>query len=315
MAKRLRIVTRKSELALWQAEYVRGCLLSLHSGLSVEILPMTSSGDRIQDRPLSQVGGKGLFIKELENALLGGDVDLAVHSMKDVPATLVDTFELPVVLEAGDPCDAFVSNAWESFDALPQGARLGTASLRRQMQARHRRPDLTVSSLRGNVHTRLRKLDEGQFDAIILAGAGLRRLGLEGRIRQSLPTDVSLPAIGQGALGVEIRRGDSDTLALVRTLDHLPTHSRLAAERGLNARLGGSCSIPLAGYAELRDEQLYLTAALGTPDGTRMLTERRHGPVDQARALGVETAERLLARGAGDILASLDLGWRDPGRA
>lgn len=315
MLSRVRIATRKSVLALWQAQHVRTRLIEAHPELTVDVVPMASSGDRILDRPLARVGGKGLFIKELEQALLNENAELAVHSMKDVPATLADEFELPVILESGDPRDAFVSNDYQTLDELPRGARLGTSSLRRQMMMRHRRPDLEVESLRGNVQTRLGKLDAGDFDAIILASAGLHRVGLSHRIRQVLPPGISLPAIGQGALGIEIRKGDAKTLALIEGLDHPETHARLRAERGLSARLGGSCSIPLAGYAELDGERLTLRGALGTPDGRTLLAERMTGTTGEARVLGIRMAERLLKRGAADILSSLDLGWVDPGGA
>lgn len=315
MTHELRIATRKSALALWQAEHVRTRLLELHADLDVMVVPMTSSGDRIQDRPLAKVGGKGLFVKELEEALSRGEAELAVHSMKDVPGVLPEAFELPVILAGGDPRDAFVSNDHATLDELPAGAKLGTSSPRRRMLLCHRRPDLAVFDLRGNVQTRLRKLDEGRYDAIVLAAAGLQRVDLSHRIRQPLPREVSLPAIGQGALGVETRRGDAETRRWLESLDDPATHTRLIAERGLSARLGGSCSIPLAGHARLHEGQVTLDAMLGTPDGQTVLGETRTGPNTEPGALGVEVAERLLARGAADILSRLDENWRDPGRS
>lgn len=302
---RLRIATRKSRLALWQAEHVRRSVLARRPGLDVELVPLTSTGDRIRDRPLSQVGGKGLFIKELEEAMLRGDADLAVHSMKDVPADLPLGFSLPVILERGDPFDAFVSNRHASLGALPEGACVGTSSLRRQALLRYARPDLRIESLRGNVHTRLERLDEGRFDAIVLACAGLRRLRLEARIRAPLAPEQCLPAVGQGAMGIELRADDAAVLELVAPLDHAPSHTRLVAERAFNARLGGSCSTPLAAFAELDGERLRVRGVVGMPDGSRVIRDEISGAATQAQALGTELAERLLARGADDILAAV----------
>ncbi len=303
---RLRIATRKSELALWQAEHVRQALLQRWPDLEVELVPMTSTGDRIQDRPLAKVGGKGLFIKELEEAMLRGEADLAVHSMKDVPAELPPGFALPVIMERDDPFDAFVSGRYANLDALPAGATLGTSSLRRQAFLHHARPDLRIDSLRGNVQTRLRRLDEGRFDAIVLACAGLKRLRLDARIRAPLSPEQCLPAVGQGALGIEVRADDAAVLDRVMPLDHGATHTRLTAERAFNARLGGSCSTPLAAFAELEAGRLRVRGMVGMPDGSRVVGDEISGAANDAAALGTELAERLLARGADEILASID---------
>jgi hydroxymethylbilane synthase len=301
----LRIATRKSTLALWQANHVKGLLEQAHAGLRVELLPLVTTGDLRLEGPLSQVGGKGLFVKELEQAMLDGRADLAVHSMKDVPAHLPQGLCLPVVLAAEDPRDAFVSNRHAGFDELPRGARIGTASLRRQCQLRHRRPDLEFSLLRGNVETRLRKLDDGQYDAIILACAGLNRLGLGARIRAVLSTDVCLPAIGQGVIGLECRSDDAPTLARIAILNDPATAIRMQAERALNAGLGGSCQTPLAGHAELANGELRLRARIGLPDGSRLLETELHATPDRAAELGATLAARLLAAGGADILHSL----------
>lgn len=301
----LRIATRRSELALWQARHVRDRLLALHPQLAVELLPMSTRGDRIIDRPLAAIGGKGLFLKELESALRDGDADCAVHSMKDVPAELPDGFALPVVLPAASPFDAFVCNRWDSLNELPQGARLGTSSLRRAAQIKHARPDLEIASLRGNVGTRLAKLDSGEFDAIVLACAGLVRLGLQDRIREALPPTVCLPAIGQGVMGVEIRAGDSRTENLLAALDDGATHTRVRAERAVNARLAGSCHLPIAAYAELVGARLRLRACVGAPDGSELVADEDEGDANAPEALGTALAERLLAGGADRILAAL----------
>ena len=299
----LRIATRKSPLALWQAEHVAARLRAAHPGLAVELVGMSTQGDRILDSPLAKVGGKGLFVKELEVALLDGRADIAVHSMKDVPVEFPDGLHLPVILEREDPRDAFVSNAYARFEDLPQGARVGTSSLRRQCQLAARRPDLVIDSLRGNVNSRLAKLDAGQFDAIILAAAGLKRLGFADRIRCELEPETSLPAIGQGAIGIECRRDDARTGALIAVLDDADTHLRLRAERALNTRLKGGCQVPIAGHAILDGDQLWLRGLVGEPDGSRMLRAERRGPASEAEALGVQLAEDLLALGADVILA------------
>jgi hydroxymethylbilane synthase len=276
-----------------------------HAGLEVELLPMTTTGDRNLQGSLATVGGKGLFVKELEQAMQEGRADLAVHSMKDVPAQLPDGLRLEAVLPAEDPRDALVSNRYPSLDALPRGARVGTASLRRSCQLRHLRPDLDIGVLRGNVDTRLRKLDEGEFDAIVLACAGLKRLGLAQRITVALPTEQSLPAIGQGTIGIECREGDRRVRALLAPLNDDATACRLRAERALNARLAGSCQTPLAGHAEIRGERLRLRALIGMPDGTRLLRDEIEGPVSDAEALGSTLGDRLLAAGASEILRVL----------
>ena len=299
----LRIATRKSPLALWQAEHVAARLRAAHPGLAVELVGMSTQGDRILDSPLAKVGGKGLFVKELEVALLDGRADIAVHSMKDVPVEFPDGLHLPVILEREDPRDAFVSNAYARFEDLPQGARVGTSSLRRQCQLAARRPDLVIDSLRGNVNSRLAKLDAGQFDAIILAAAGLKRLGFADRIRCELEPETSLPAIGQGAIGIECRRDDARTGALIAVLDDPDTHLRLRAERALNTRLKGGCQVPIAGHAILDGDQLWLRGLVGESDGSRMLRAERRGPASEAEALGVQLAEDLLALGADVILA------------
>ena len=302
----LRIATRRSRLALWQAEHVQARLQTALPEIHVGLLPIRTEGDRVTDRPLSAIGGKGLFLKELEAALLAGEADIAVHSMKDVPAALPDGFALPVVLAPGSPLDAFVSNNHARPEDLPDGARVGTSSLRRAAMIKHLRPDLAVASLRGNVQTRLAKLDAGEFDAIILACAGLERLELAARIACELTPEQSLPAIGQGVLGIEIRAGDNDTAARIAALDDEYTHIRIDAERAVNARLEGSCHLPIAAHATHDGQILHLTACVGRPDGTLMVKDEISGPAGEAAALGHRLAERLLAAGADRILAELD---------
>jgi hydroxymethylbilane synthase len=302
----IRIATRKSPLALWQAGHVKALLERLHPGLEVTLVPMTTSGDRNLEGPLSQVGGKGLFVKELEQAMLENRADIAVHSMKDVPAELPAGLLLETVLESEDPHDAFVSNRYAGVNDLPQGARVGTSSLRRQCQLKHHRPDLEIEVLRGNVETRLRRLDEGRFDAIILACAGLRRLGLASRIRSVLPEDLCLPAIGQGIIGIECRESDSRIRSLLAPLNHAPTAVRMRAERALNARLSGSCQTPIAGHAVLDGKGgIMLRARLGMPDGSRVIEQALAGPAADAERLGKQLAERLLESGGAAILEAL----------
>jgi len=296
----LRIATRESALALWQARFVQQSLAQID--IAAELLPMTTRGDQILDRPLQQIGGKGLFIKELEVAMLNGEADLAAHSMKDLPATLADPFELAIVCEAADPRDAFVSNHFNSLDELPDGARVGTSSLRRQCQLLALRPDLRIQPLRGNVNTRLAKLDQGDFDAIILACAGLDRLQLTDRIRQRLPIETLLPAVTQGVIGIEIRAGDRQTAELLTPLNHAATAQRVAAERAVNARLGGSCQTPIAIHAFEADGQLHLRALVGSNDGKTLLTAQRSGIVTDATQMGLAVAEDLLAQGADRLL-------------
>ncbi len=305
MMSTLRIATRKSPLAVWQAEHVADRLRRLHPGLTVELVKMSTRGDRILDAPLAKIGGKGLFLKELEEGLLDGRADVAVHSMKDVPAEITAELILPVILDRGDPCDAFVSNRYSSLDELPQGAVLGTASLRRQSQVRARRPDLRVETLRGSVNTRLKKLDDGQFDAIVLAASGLQRLGLEKRIARRMPPEECLPAVGQGALGIQCRARDPEVQALIASLDDAPSHTRLLAERAMNRQLEGSCQVPIGAYAELEGDTLYLRGFVGEPDGSRIVRGAIRGAVADAEALGVELGRDLLSRGGREILDAL----------
>jgi hydroxymethylbilane synthase len=304
----LRIATRKSPLALWQAEHVAARLRDLHPGLAVAIVGMSTQGDKILDTPLAKIGGKGLFVKELEQGLLDGRADLAVHSMKDVPVELPEGLHLAAILEREDPRDAFVSARFPAPDALPDGARVGTASLRRECQLRERRPDLRIESLRGNIHTRLRRLDEGQFDAIVLAVSGLQRMGFEARIACLLEPEHSLPAIGQGALGIECRRDDPRVNALVAPLNHPETATCVGAERALNRRLQGGCQVPIAGYAVPEGEQLWLRALVGQPDGNRVIRAAGTAPPTDAETLGRQVADQLLAAGAAAILQTLYAG-------
>lgn len=298
----LRIGTRKSPLALWQAEHVRARLEGLHPGLRVELVTMTTEGDKLLDAPLAKVGGKGLFTKELEQALLDGRADVAVHSLKDVTVHLPAGLHIPVIGEREDPRDAFVSNRFDTLAALPAGARVGTSSLRRQCQLRARYPQLEIVNLRGNVNSRLAKLDAGEFDAIILACAGLKRLGFEQRIRAELAPEVLLPAVGQGAICIECRTDDPEVNHLIAPLHHAPTATRVAAERALNARLEGGCQVPIAAYAELDVDLLHLRALVGEPDGSRVIHGDIQGEAVRAAALGADLAEQLLACGAGAIL-------------
>ncbi len=303
--ERIRIATRESALALWQARSVAGELARHHPGLAVELVPMTTRGDRLLDRPLAAIGGKGLFLKELEQALSAGAADIAVHSMKDVPNEIPSNFAVPVVLPRHDPRDALVSPRHARLDELPEGARVGTSSLRRRAQLLHRRPDLDVVSLRGNVNTRLDKLERGDFDAIILAAAGLDRLELGARIRVRIAPALSLPAVAQGAIAIEIRAGDRDCEALLEPLNDAPTAVCVTAERAFSARLGGSCQVPLAAYAELEGERLMLSGLVATPDGGRLLRDSIEGPMARAADLGHDLARRLTERGAGEILSAI----------
>jgi len=300
--KTIRLGTRKSQLALWQAHYVRDALTRLHPDLRVELVTMTTEGDRILDRSLAKVGGKGLFIKELEQGLLENRTDIAVHSMKDVTATLPPGLHLSVVCEREDPRDAFISNRYATLDALPQGARVGTSSLRRQCQLRAAYPHFEIVTLRGNVNTRLAKLDAGEFDAILLAVAGIKRLGMEERIRQRLDPSVSLPAVGQGAVCIECRESDAATNEFLAPLNHRETQICVTAERAMNAHLEGGCQVPIGGYAELHGDQLHLRGLVGEPDGSRLLRAELRGPAMQAEQLGAQLAQQLLVQGAKDIL-------------
>ncbi|MGW8228648.1 MAG: hydroxymethylbilane synthase [Gammaproteobacteria bacterium] len=305
MTETLRIATRKSQLALWQAEYVRDVLLQYHPDLNVELVKMTTQGDKILDTPLAKVGGKGLFVKELEAGLLSGDADIAVHSMKDVPVELPEGLHLSVICPREDPRDAFVSNEYASFASLPKGARLGTSSLRRQCQLAAQRPDLNIIDLRGNVNTRLQKLDAGDYDAIILAAAGLKRLGMQTRITETLSPEVSLPAIGQGAVGIECRVNDDWVNDLLAPLNDRDTAIRVRAERALNHRLQGGCQVPIAGYAELAHGVILLRGLVGTVDGSKIIHGEIAGQPEDAEYLGRVLAEDLLTRGADEILESL----------
>lgn len=303
--KTVKIATRKSPLAMWQAEYVRDALIALHPGLKVELVKMSTQGDKILDAPLAKIGGKGLFVKELEQGMLAGDADLAVHSMKDVPVDFPEGLHLSVICRREDPRDAFVSNQFESLLELPSAARVGTSSLRRECQLREDRPDLEILPLRGNVNTRLSKLDNGEFDAIILAVAGLKRLGFENRIRSALTPEESLPAIGQGAIGIESRKDDTEINALIAPLRCTETWTVITAERALNRRLAGGCQVPIAGYAILEEGQIYLRGLVGRPDGSLMLRAERTGTAEAAESLGTQLAEDLLKQGAADILAEV----------
>ena len=304
-ADTLRIATRQSPLALWQAEHVAERLRLLHPGLRVELIGMVTRGDKILDSPLAKVGGKGLFVKELEQALLDRRADLAVHSMKDVPAELPAGLGLPTILAREDPRDAFVSRHYAHPDALPTAARIGTSSLRRQCQLAARYPGWNLRALRGNVGSRLAKLDAGEFDAILLAVAGLKRLNLADRITLALEPEWSLPAIGQGAIGLECRLDDGRTRALIAALDDPATHARVAAERAFNARLHGGCQAPIAGHAVLDGDRLWLRGLVGEPDGARIVAGEIRGPATAAEALGAALAEDLLRRGADAILHRL----------
>ncbi|MDG2353309.1 MAG: hydroxymethylbilane synthase [Gammaproteobacteria bacterium] len=302
MNKTLRIATRKSPLALWQAEHVKARLEHHHPGLKVELVKMTTKGDQILNSPLSKIGGKGLFIKELEQGMLAGDADIAVHSMKDVPYEVPAGFELGAILKRENPFDAFVSNNFNSIDDLPQGAKVGTCSMRRIVQLKDRRPDLEILDLRGNVNTRLKKLDDGEFDAIILACAGLIRLEFEDRIKQQISAEQSLPAVGQGAVGIEIRENDQEILDLIAPLVDAETTYRVNAERAMNAQLEGGCSVPIAGYSTIDGDQITLTGLVGNVESGVILKERVSGHINEAEQLGVALADQLISLGAKDIL-------------
>jgi hydroxymethylbilane synthase len=301
----LRIATRKSPLALWQAEYVKAKLESFHPHLKVELLPLTSRGDKILDVPLAKVGGKGLFVKELEQALLAGEADIAVHSMKDVPMEFPQGLGLTTICPREDARDAFVSNQFQCLDDLPKGSVVGTSSLRRQCQLLAQRPDLQIKFLRGNVQTRLQKLDDGEYHAIILAAAGLIRLQLENRIKSFLTPEQSLPAGGQGAVGIECRTDDIATIALLQPLHHPLTAEQVVAERAMNKRLQGGCQVPIACYAIHQSDQLWLRGLVGDPDGSLLLKDEITGKPEDAEAMGIILADRLLAAGADKILAKV----------
>lgn len=303
--KLVRIATRKSALALWQAEYVKAQLEHFHSDVKVELVPMTTKGDIILDTPLAKVGGKGLFVKELEVAMLEDRADIAVHSMKDVPVEFPEGLGLEIICPREDPRDAFVSNTINCFAELPQGAIVGTSSLRRQCQIKALRPDLVVRDLRGNVNTRLAKLDNGDYDAIILAAAGLIRLAMPARIREFIAPEIMLPANGQGAVGIECRTDDETIKALLAPLECTTTRIRVLAERAMNRALEGGCQVPIGSYAEINDQVLHLRGLVGAVDGSEILQSEVSGNIDQAEALGLQLAEQLLALGADKILKSV----------
>jgi hydroxymethylbilane synthase len=300
----LRIATRKSALALWQAEHVAALLRAAHPGLGVELVPLSTRGDEILDQPLATIGGKGLFLKELEVAMLEGRAELAVHSLKDVPADLESGFTLPAILPRADAADAFVSNHYADLAALPRGARVGTSSLRRQAQLRALRPDLQLSDLRGNVGTRLGKLDAGQYDAIVLACAGLERLGLASRIVSRLAAPDWLPAPGQAAIAIEARDEHPAVLALLAALDDADTRLTVSAERAMNRALGGSCTVPVGAWCMRSDHGLHLRGLVGDAASGQLLHAESSAPADQAEALGRQVAQALLAQGAGKLLGT-----------
>jgi hydroxymethylbilane synthase len=303
--KCIRIATRKSPLALWQAEHVAKLLEQTFPKLKTELVKMTTRGDKILDAPLAKVGGKGLFVKELEQGMLEGTADIAVHSMKDVPVEFPDGLHLAAILQREDPTDAFVSNLYACFDELPVNARIGTSSLRRQCQIKEKFPNAEILSLRGNVNSRLAKLDAGDFDAIILASAGLKRLGLGQRITTGLDISTSLPAIGQGAIGIECRRNDTEINAMLMQLHDIDTGLCVSAERAMNARLNGGCQVPIAGFAQLVQGQLVLQGLVGHPDGSLLYRAENSGAIEQAEDIGQALADDLLAQGAGAILQAL----------
>ena len=300
---KLIIATRGSMLALWQAEWIKGQLQELDPSLEIELNKIKTTGDKILDVPLAQVGGKGLFVKEIEEALLRGEADLAVHSMKDVPTELPESLHLSTITKREDPRDAFIAGKEiKNFSELPNGANIGTSSLRRICQLLNKRPDLKITQLRGNVDTRIRKLEEGEFDAIILATAGVKRLGREEKITEKLPVDVSLPAIGQGAVGIECRRDDEFTNNLLKSLDHYETSVCVRAERAFLKKLEGGCQVPIAAYAQLKDGEIVIEGLVGSIDGKILLKDNLRGSPENAESLGTELAENLLSKGAKEIL-------------
>ncbi len=307
MSQTIRIATRKSPLALWQAEEVARQLKLHHPEVQVTLVKMLSKGDKILDAPLAKVGGKGLFVKELEQAMLDGQADIAVHSMKDVPMAFPEGLHLPVIMQREDPTDAFVSNQYSNLEALPENARIGSSSLRRQLQIKEVMPGARMLNLRGNVNSRLQKLDNGDYDAIILASAGLIRLEFEDRIKSRLTPEQSLPSVGQGAVGIECRVGDAQIEALIAPLNHAETSLRLHAERAMNQRLNGGCQVPIAGYASLEGNELFLRGLVGRPDGSEVIRGEVRGPQAQAESLGVKLAEQLLNEGADVILREMGM--------
>jgi len=302
MNKTIKIATRKSPLALWQANHVKSRLESQHSDLKVVLVEMTTKGDQILNSPLSKIGGKGLFIKELEQGMMDGRADIAVHSMKDIPYQLPSGFEIGAILKRENPFDAFVSNRFNSLEELPKGSRVGTCSMRRLVQIKKVRPDLTILDLRGNVNTRLKKLDDNEYDAIILACAGLIRLGFEDRIKQQLSEKVSLPAVGQGAVGIEVRLNDEKVKKLLEPLIDQETSIRVSAERAMNAQLEGSCSVAIAAYSTIHSDTINITGLVGSAETGEILRQQISGPIGSAELLGIELAEGLISKGARDIL-------------
>jgi hydroxymethylbilane synthase len=303
--KTIRIATRQSPLALWQAEHVAARLQQAFPGLKTELVKMVTRGDKILDAPLAKVGGKGLFVKELEQGMLDGVADIAVHSMKDVPVEFPEGLHLAVILDREDPTDAFVSNRYSSLAELPSDARIGTSSLRRQCQIKERFPQAEILSLRGNVNTRLAKLDAGEYDAIILASAGLKRLGMGARITASLSPEESLPAMGQGAIGIECRINDAEIHEYLKVLHDETTTIRVRAERAMNERLNGGCQVPIAGFAEIQGDRLFMRGLVGSPDGSVLYRAKADSSLEQAEQLGQAIADDLLAQGAGKVLREL----------
>jgi len=301
----VKIATRQSPLALWQAEYVAARLEEAYPGIKTELVKMVTKGDKILDAPLAKIGGKGLFVKELEQGMLEGAADIAVHSMKDVPVEFPEGLHLAVVLPREDPRDAFVSNHYKSLEDLPENAKIGTSSLRRQCQISERFPKAEILSLRGNVNTRLAKLDAGGYDAIILAAAGLKRLGFTDRITQTLDSSVSLPAIGQGAVGIECRSDDDEINALLAPLADEDSTIRISAERAMNERLNGGCQVPIAGFAELKEGKLFMRGLVGKPDGSVIYRVEKTGAIQDAELIGKSLADELLQSGAGKVLSEL----------
>jgi len=302
MPTTVRIATRESALALWQANHVKALLEEAHPGIRVEIHGMTTAGDRNKSTPLSQIGGKGLFVKELESALLSGTADIAVHSMKDVPSELPQGLEIAAICEREDPRDAFVSNSYEALGELPVGARVGTSSLRRRLQIQSHFPELEYPELRGNVDTRLARLDEGQYDAIILATAGLKRLGWDSRIKERIDTRVSLPAAGQGAVGIECRVEAEDIKDLLAAIDHGPTSMCVHAERMISAGLGANCNLPIAAYADMKGGRISISAFVSDLEGETSITGFAEGSCDDARALALDVTQQLISQGAEQLI-------------
>ena len=307
MSQTIRIATRKSPLALWQAEEVARQLKLHHKNLQIELVKMVSKGDKILDAPLAKVGGKGLFVKELEQAMLDGEADIAVHSMKDVPMEFPEGLYLSVIMEREDPTDAFVSNNYNSLEELPDDARIGSSSLRRQLQIKEVMPSAQMLNLRGNVNSRLQKLDNGDYDAIILASAGLIRLEFEDRIKTRIAPEQSLPSVGQGAVGIECRVGDTEIEALIAPLNHAQTYTRLSAERAMNHRLNGGCQVPIAGYSILENDEIFLRGLVGRPDGSEVVRGEIRGAATKAESLGKQLAEQLLNDGADVILREMGM--------